>query len=552
MADSKSKDLNYFFGRGNTLWGFAEGLQTGESVSIVRVIWGRIFLLVLTLALAGWLSLGTALFYFLKYGREYSTITYGQTIFPWRWPERRVTQGNELIERAKTQLGEQRLRDAFYSLRVGVNLSPQNHEGRLLLAQFFTVMGRQDQAIDLMVSGLVGAENNQEYLRSLFQLLLQFQEDQRVREIAERLLPATPEVNPRNQLIALAYATALFHRGNYDQAEDTVMAYDLLRTREGWPLMARIDWERGARTLAIQRLEQLADRSPSEDNIYIMLGSFYREMGMDTKAESIALLRQLMNPDSPAPRIGLMYAFREKGDSERLNHAIENFFRDFGSNREALWALADYAANTGNPELAERVVESCNVHNLPKDGPTLMMVEATIVSKQYRRGLDMIERLTRDNPRWASQFGAVINGLQAIANFGINNRDVGDAYLTQFLNRPNVRTESLLAVSNRLLEMGSLDRARRVLEQAVRADPLNQAALSRLISIDLDLGFTADMERNINQLTRMRKPSISLMERAVATLNSDQFVFLADRERILEQLRSAIDSRRATLGANAT
>lgn len=170
MADTSRKGLRYYLGRGNTLWTFAEGVQTGEDVSIVRIIWARIAAFLVILCFLAWLGAGTALFLWLRHGREYKSVTFTHAVFPWRWPERRLAQGEELIARAQSQLREQRLRDAFFNLRIGVNLSPHNQEGRLLLAQFFTVMGRQDNAINLMIDGLSGAENNVDYLRGLFQL----------------------------------------------------------------------------------------------------------------------------------------------------------------------------------------------------------------------------------------------------------------------------------------------------------------------------------------------------------------------------------------------
>jgi hypothetical protein len=111
--------------------------------------------------------------------------------------------------------------------------------------------------------------------------------------------------------------------------------------------------------------------------------------------------------------------------------------------------------------------------------------------------------------------------------------------------------ESLLAVSNRLLDLEAKDKARRVLELATRADSLNQAALTRLIGLDLELGLTSDLERNITSLTRMRKPSLEVLERARTLLVSDQFVFLPDRGRILDVLNTAIAERRAMPSAPA-
>lgn len=547
MPDRPVSFFRKFFGRGNALWGFAEGIPMADETQITRVIWGRVLVLLVVLAVVGWNMLALAAYSFVRHVRSYETVTYTQFVFPWNWDAMRLTQGEEMIARAKVQLQEQRLRDAFFSLRIGVSKSPANLEGRLLLAQFYTVLGRQDQAIDLMLNGLDQANQKEDlqYLRGTFQLLLQFQEDLKAVEVADRLLPAQPEISVRNQLIALAKATALYNRGNYDQAEQIVEEYQLLSTREGWPLMAKIDWERGYRELAVRRLEELTQRFPQEDSIYVLLGAYYREMGMDTRAESAALLRQLINPESPSPRIALMYAYHEKRDTTRLATAIDNYVAEFGTSRDALWALADFAANTGNISLAQRVLEVCTQNNIAKDGPQLMAIEASIVARDFRNGIQLIEELNRTAPRLASSSSAVIDGLLAIAQTGLGNFEEADIALTRFLNQSNLRVESLLAVSNRLMELGAKDRARLALDSAVQADPLNQAALSTLISIDLDLGATQAVGANLTRLLTMRKPSIPLMDRAYTMLGSDFFTFLGNRNTLLEALQKTIADRRA-------
>src|SRR5690606_19318848 len=98
------------------------------------------------------------------------------------------------------------------------------------------------------------------------------------------VLPESPVLIPFNQIAALAGATAHFHRGNYDRAEDMILEYGLQTNPEGRLLLARIDWESGDRESALQRLEAEVKKYTDEDEVYILLSRYYRELGETTKA----------------------------------------------------------------------------------------------------------------------------------------------------------------------------------------------------------------------------------------------------------------------------
>lgn len=508
----------------------------------IAVDWGRLVVMLAALAVAGWCALATAGYLFVKYEREFAEVRFLDILLPTRWDDYRVARGNHYIERAKAELKQGNYREAFHFVRVGVGAAPANTEGRLLLAQFFAVWGRPDLAQRTLVEGLPHGEDNPEFLKALFGFLLQNQEDGEVLEIVHRLLPAIPNATPRNQLVALAAATADYYRGSYDDAEDLLADYSLLRAKDGRLLQAKIDWDRGAHDQALIRLENYAAESPGEDAYFVQLTAFHREAGDWPDVERLAILRQLTNPDNPAPQIDLLYAYAKTGSREKMQSEIEEIFRTFPKNSQVILALGDFAANQGDTELARRVLDHAKLHNLGSEGPALMLAEAHVVAKRYSEALALIQQFSRENPEWIKRYAAVFNGLQAIASYGLGSRDDGELYLNTFLSQPSLRAENLVAVSGRLLAIGATEPARRVLAAATQADPKNQAALTRLIELDIKSGRTDELPGNLRRMLTMRRPSPTLLESAARMLGSDRHFFLAGRDELLDSIKQAIDN----------
>jgi hypothetical protein len=219
---------------------------------------------------------------------------------------------------------------------------------------------------------------------------------------------------------------------------------------------------------------------------------------------------------------------------------VDAIFRDFASNSPVILALGDFAANQGDIELARRVLDHSRFHNLGSEGPALMLAESHVVAKRYSEALALIQQFSRENPEWLKRYPAVFNGLQAIASFGLGSRDDGGLYLNTFLSQPSLRAENLVAVSGRLLAIGTTEPARRVLAAATQADPKNQAALTRLIELDLESGRTDELPANLTRLLMMRRPSPTLLAKAARILGSDRHYFLAGRDALLAEIEKAI------------
>ncbi|MCX6937860.1 MAG: hypothetical protein NTU80_08170 [Verrucomicrobia bacterium] len=522
-------------------------LQHTSKGTRIRIAWKQALAALVLLLLASWFGLAGAAYWFVRYQRNFPDVRFVHMLFyPTQKTAYREARGNYLVGEAKKALSEQKYREAFEGLNYGLSLAPGNRDGRMLLAQFFVAWQRPDRAEKLLVDGLKFHEQDSEYLKALFSFLLQRQSDFELIDLTNSLLEKigpNPPLDERLRLIVLSQATAKFYRGNYDAAEDLIKKFGVANSPDGQLLSIRIDWDRGERESSLIKLETIAEQFPENEALYAQYAAYLREIGRDSQLRRLALLRQFSYPDRPRPRVDLLYLYDKANDPISLNAGIEELFTDFKANGETLLALADFAANTGRPELARRIYDHCKANLLSWEGAALMTVEAYVVAKQYREALEASQTLIKENPEWGKRFYSVFNGLQAIANYGLQDEEAANLLLSNFLNHSGVRADNLVAVSNRLVSVGANRQARQVLAQAIKADPLNQTALVGLIKLDLDAGNADSVATHIRTLMTMRKPPRDLLQDAYTKLSSDRFLYAPGRATLLDELRKTIQTQ---------
>ena len=506
----------------------------------IQIYWKRFALFTVIVCLLGWLGTASAAYFFVKYNRGFTDVRFTDMLLPTRWHAYEVSRGDFLIANAQAELKKQNYREAFGGLRLGLIKSPANKEGRMLLAQFYALWKRPDLSRTTLLDGFAYHKEDPEYLKPLFAFLLHQQEDKQVLKFYHELLANDPALTPRNQLVALAAASSCYFRGNYDEAESILRRYQADSSRDGRLLLARINWDRGAKDLAMVQVKALANELPEDAEIYALTITYLRELGRDDEARRESFVRTLANPRNARARIDLLYAYQKEADTASLRTNLEEIYTDFINEPSALLALADFAANTGDILLARRIYDHTRSNNLNWDGAALMTVEACIVDKQYQNALELVRDLLKENPEWGKRFYTVFNGLQSIAHYGLGDAEAGQLFLNNFLKQDNVRADNLIAVSKRLLSVGAKAQARKVLEQAVETDALNQAALTNLVQLDLELNNTAPLAANVRKLLTMRKPSQAVLRDALAELGSDLFLFSPERTSLLQDLRAAL------------
>lgn len=509
----------------------------------MRIRWQTLVPLLAGLTGVGYGALVTGVYVFVKYQRGFTDVAYLDLLWPGRWARYRTTSGDHLIAVGEQQLGTGDWQGGFAHLRAGVAKSPGNRRGRLLLHELFLARKRPDLAEQILLDGLPLLQQDPEYLQVLFHHLLQEQKDDLVRQLADQILTSADCPSSARSVAAMAAASAGYFRGNYDQAEAILTRYRLSLTPEGRLLTAQIDWDRGYRDLALVEIRALAQDFPTSEPGLVQLGSWLRASGANDEYRRLCVLRRLAAPDRPEPRVAFLYALHEEGAQSELAAETGALLRDFAQDEAALTSLAEFASNTGDPALARRIYDHCRAHGLAWDAPAFLMVEARIVAGDYRGALELSHTLLGENPAWAKRYHTLLNSLQAIAYFGLHDRASARLYLENFLGQADLRADNLLAVAQRFVAVGASREARLTLEHAVRADPLNQAALTRLVSLELELGEFDSVPDHVVRLTTMRKPSGDVLRAAAARLGSDRFLFSRQREAALAAIQAVLAGR---------
>ncbi len=512
-----------------------------------KIVWHRVALVCAGLFLAGWISLATAGYFFVKEARKFPEIRFVDVAFPWRWDHYRTALGDYYIQQAKETLEAGEFAGVLHLLRVGVQQSPDNTEGRIALAQIYNMMGRPDLGIDLLQARVGEHADNTEYVSSLITLLFANHDDMAVEELAERLLAGSKEPTDRNVALAMAAATANFNRGNYDRAEEIIQDFKLLDSRTGTLLSARIAWDLGDSAQAIRLMERVLENPGSlEAQVSDFLIEYLWSSGRHDRAQQVAVERFISDPLSFGPRVRLLYIHNKRGDILKEATDIETFFRLFSDDPNAMNALGEFAAQTSNPELAEKVYQHARNHRLPSEGPTLSLLEANVIAGNYRQALDLYQSIEDKTGEWTPLQQARLQPILVTAYLGAGNTERGDAVLNEMLVvRRNANPADLMKLAERLTEISRFSQARDVLNHIHATQPLNQEALTKLIRLDLETGNNRDIVRNLGRLLTMRKPSLVVLESAHSHISSDRFLFQPNRESMLESLEAALVSGRS-------
>ena len=525
------------------LFGFVTQIKGADGRIRIVVRWGRILSALLTLFIVGWIATAGALFCYFKYKKDFNEVTImGMLSLPFRIDEHREEMGDYHVKQGLEEVKEGNYRDALRLLRLGVARSPSNLEGRRVLAEFYELaIKRPDVAANLMLKGLDrGGIENLDYLKQTLRMLLRNQMDEQIQELCNKYLPAEPDLTDINRTLAFGGANANYLRGNYDQADDYLIAYNLLESLEGLLLSAQISWDRGNQVAAITKMEHSLRRFPNSEPLLMQLSRYHREIGEIDKARRYAILRNVKDPLSAAPRLELLYIYNKSEDFDREQRETQRMLKQFRDDEGALQALANFAADTGNIDLARRTYEEALESEFAVDAFALLLIESHLVSKDYEGALSFSEELLKERPDWLTQRWAIFNSLRAVASYGTNRPDLGEIYLQYFMEETNNPPQTYLAVARRFSNIDRAPQARKILSIAMQRIPANQKILSELIRVELKLGNTENLNRLLTRFLQMRRPQMEIIVDAYNKLGSDRFIFTPSRENLLLQLSAIL------------
>lgn len=491
--------------------------------------------------LTGYLLLTGSAWWFVKYHRDVSQITYFDIALPSNWGRYQIKRGDYHIHQAQQLLRDGEGRRGFQLLRMGLVRSPGNLEGRILLSELFAANNRNDLATETLINGVSFHRYNREYLTRILRFLIEQEDDLLALSLSNQLLN-DPEA-PREiiELAALSAAIVHHHQGNYDQAESLLATHQIRESLDGRLLQAQIEWDRGYRELSLMLLRNLSQTYPGSERVYMRLQDALRSESRNAESRRRSILHQIQHPDRAGSQLEQIRSLTAEGNTPAATLAAHQMIENFSLQPSTLLELGDFAATTSNIELAQTLLQHFERHDLPhKNIVRLLLIEALLNAGRYQEVLAEASHL-KENNLANDQIAHPAKGLVAIAYYGLGDEGAGAANIATFIAEPQLRPESLLAIADRLVSMDHRVAAKTALAQAAELYPQSQPILTRLLELNLADRDPTEVAGRLQLLLAMRKPSPTLLSDALEWLHGDQFIFLHGRAALISKIEHRLN-----------
>lgn len=499
----------------------------------VRVFWGRCLVWLVVMVTGGWLALAGGAYFYVKYQRGFSEVTYSQVLkYPINPTEYRRAKGEFFIEEGKAKLEEKNYLEAFQLMRLGLLQVPEDNEARFYVAEVFHVVKRHDLAAQTLEEGIPFNTGSVSYLQRTFSYLFQVELDDRVVALTKPLLEGETLDEVSRQLIALAAATAHFNRGRYYEARTVLADNAMSGSRSGATLNARMLWEENRRDEAIKLFAALQQRWPENREIHDDYVICLRAEGLLEDWRLLGVATQLERPADPQGYADEMGALAAMGETAALPALEEAALARFSGDAASQGALEAYAAQAGRPEFARRLYQRRREAGLPLETAAVAWVEAGVASGDAQLALAAAREVLADNPQMVDRIG----GLRAVAMQMAGQFAESIAVLESYLQGERLNAPMLLPLAIRFRHLEAIDAERRVLARAVEVSPLNREASVRWIEWTLEHGEQEALYPLVQHLLTLRKPPVELLQRIRTELRSDRFLMLPSRDRVLSLL----------------
>ena len=550
-----SDDTKYVYAYGargarRILIGMFQVENLGEQGIRYTPVWSRIWKIALGSAILGYCTLVSLFVFREKYMRDIQGTEWGNSFLYFvsqDAKERHLRmKGDTYVEIAKAALRREDYGEFAKYIGVGASLSRANLEGQRLCADLYFAFGRTEDAYSILAQSLVHAKQDRGHFRNFLRRCFMLDNDALILRVAETYMD-DPSVDPGVQAdLRVAFAQANFLRGNFDQAIDFVRAKRLDLTLEGYTLLCQISWEKGDREIAVSRLNDAARTFPNAEHLRAMLARWQKELGRLEAARDSLNLLAVRDPSAYSPRIQVLYLMPGTENAARRAEAIDRLLADFGSSEAALLELAQFANDTSDADLTQRLLDRATKDRLPSRPKFLLThVECLINSGRNQDAIAIVDDLfARDaKAQWFGEMKVTFEALRTIAYYGDGQADIGAINLKKVMDTRNVPPQLLVAIGRKLVQVGRHKEANDTLVAAHVRHENNQALLLQLVKMKIDNEQMADdLEFYLRRLMGTRRPPSDVLERAYARIASDRFLYSEGRSALLRDITESLKS----------
>jgi len=518
--------------------------ERDQHTTMIRPFWGRILLWLLVLACVGWVAVSGGLYGFVKYKRGFTEVRYvHMLLLPWKLQDYRRAKGEFAIKQGLASAEAHEWRQALGLLRSGLKAVPDNQEARLMVARIYLMAGRPDMTRDTLIEGLKYHGAQLDYLRDVVGFFFGLEADTTIIELMSELRQRLDPATPAGRMAATALAYAYFNRGLYKEAVAVLDSARLRDTLEGHFVTARIAWMKGRHEEALYQLNALTTQAPDNNEFYGTLIAYLREDRRWGEMRRASLLRQFAMPNRPEAYVDFIEACGQQGDEAGRGEAEAAFLTRFNHDAGALLKLGELASHEGRVDVAGRVAARCRELKSDEAESALLWLGAYLEQRDYEGMLDRCAELAPQTAKWPDPHRMILGGLRAAAFYGLHEETEAEPLADRLVGTKLLPAQTLTALAIQLQAVGQGEKARQLLSHAVELDPLNQPALVLFLRGLSAEGRLEEALPLIERLLGMRNPPKDLLADVATALDSDRYLFLADRAKVRTMIQEFLSTR---------
>jgi tetratricopeptide (TPR) repeat protein len=349
----------------------------------------------------------------IRYGLGNSTVAFSDVALL-RWREVRRGFATRQFEEARQAWEAKRYPAAQLAFASGLRNDPDNVDGRLAAARFYTEAGAVSLAVAALEEGFARSPDNRVLAEQLFGLLLATGRSRQALDLLGRL----PSDLPETQLLILRgyEVQATLSTEGAPAARRLIQRHpELEKSEAAAPVIARVLWGSKERFKAIELMARHVAGGPDNLAAYADLTAWYLAGGMWDEAEKTAAAACARFPAQMAPRLLRLEVRAERSLRGReWAQEIEQFLADFREVPEAIPQLAQLAGRKGWVELAQALYELGAVRQQNLVLLALANCDALMVRLKFGDALDLLTELEAQTPETATALMHQVRNRQVL------------------------------------------------------------------------------------------------------------------------------------------
>lgn len=450
--------------------------------------------------------------------------------------------GAFMFARAKEAMEKQDWKNFFNYIFKASTLDPTNVEARLLSAQAFFSLRRDDDALDLLEEAIPLLPDKQDYAREYIRACFAKEKEGRVIAMAKYVL-ARPETAPAvREAFARAMAMAYYQRGDFARCAKVIETEKLQRTPDGFMLTVRMLRETGEQAEAVRMLEPVALAQSNDPTFLSALIELKKGVGDIEGARSSASLYLIRASDKYQARIKLIELLESPEQLARQAELIASYRRDFAGNEPASLLLCEYAADRGRVDLCAELMKEAKAKKYA-DAPRfeLLFIESHLKANRYDETVSLVDKLFVDNPAWLLNYRQIFDCLRMVAQMSMSRDDMSEIGFRKLSERAETLPMPLMTtVAKKLVQVGRSDDAMRVINLAYERNARSHTALTNVVDVHLAAGGGPTTPALIRRLLENRRPSSELLALARSVVAGDAFLFESGRDKLIADLETLL------------